>query len=178
MRFFRYGRPDHDCVLFAVVRGRSFLTPLPPAQIPTRHIGIRLLPRESDGEPHTRPGMQGCRILGLGRNSSASFAIRSHTTLADYVGKVANAIGERHEIGLPPHSGLGHLVSGRLPRERWIMEMGMNVGTRLGDAERPQNSGIAAPGRAVAGCRDSARPRRCCDYYAGKTLNWYRARSV
>src|SRR3984885_5912396 len=44
--------------------------------------------------------------------------------------------------GRPPH----HLVSGRFPRKRWIMDS-TNGEARPGEAERPYESGAASPGR-------------------------------
>ena len=54
---------------------------------------------------------------------------------------------------------LVHLVSGH-SRERWMMDKSTNGEARPGEAERPQESGAASPGRGR--CRDNAKPPRCC----------------
>jgi transposase-like protein len=45
--------------------------------------------------------------------------------------------------GRPPH----HLVSGRFPQKGWMMDESTNGEARPGEAERPQESGAASPGR-------------------------------
>jgi hypothetical protein len=66
----------------------------------------------------------------------------------------------RRQVAIPPPCNcFGHLVSGRFPRESLIMDTQKNVGTRPGDAGRPNEAGAASTGRSGRLSRQRRRRR-------------------